>query len=503
MLQSAVTVIPAQRRAGVVPAVSRAAGEVAGLSFQQSIPRELVHRASVAEVFLTDAVELGEGRFLVAAQWPRDHAMYHPDAAGLSDPMLFAETIRQALVFLAHRYHAVPLTHRFIGCDMDFEITDPQALRVGGAPASVVLEVRWGARSPQRHGMRVEVQLVVGGRRCGRGSLRVIAVDGKRYAMLRGRAAAAAAGGVRRPVVDRRAAWRMPAAAVGRLRAKDSVLVRVAGGWELALDLDHAILFDHPSDHVPLMAMLEGFRQLGHHLLTTPDGRTTPDAGTVSDPGAAADAGAVPDRGTAADTAAPSGAGAVSDGRTASDASAASDVRAVSDGGAAVDGRTGADADAGAVSGPGAAADAGAGVGRAAFDGGAAVDGRTGADAGTVSGPGADVDGTAVGGCNACGGGCGVGVVPVLLSLSTVCLAFGELDRPVRLVVREDCVGVRGVRRLSIDAVQGGTTLATSSSVWAVSGGVGHGVGEGCGVSASQMACTLVDIPERWRVGAV
>ncbi|MFE2915248.1 AfsA-related hotdog domain-containing protein, partial [Kitasatospora indigofera] len=65
---------------------------------------------------MTDGVDLGEGRFLVAAQWPRDHALYHPDGAGLSDPLLFAETIRQALVFVGHRFRGVPLSDRFVGC---------------------------------------------------------------------------------------------------------------------------------------------------------------------------------------------------------------------------------------------------------------------------------------------------------------------------------------------------------------------------------------------------
>ncbi|MDQ0313562.1 hypothetical protein J2S46_008215 [Kitasatospora herbaricolor] len=114
--------------------------------------------------------------------------------------------------------------------------------------------------------------------------------------------------------------------------------------------------------------------------------------------------------------------------------------------------------------------------------------------------------GVARGGCSVGEGGAvgvGVGVRPVLLSLSTVCLAFGELDRPVRLVVREDGAGAGGVRRLRIDALQGSSTLATSVGVWALVVSGGHPVEGERGASASQMACTLVDIPERWRVGAV
>ncbi|MFK0160494.1 AfsA-related hotdog domain-containing protein [Streptomyces sp. NPDC090493] len=288
------------------------------LAFVQPVPRHLVHRASVAEVFVTDAVA-GEGdRFLVAAQWPRDHALYHPDGSGCADPLLFAETIRQTLVFLAHEYYGVPLGYRFVGRDMDFEFTERSVLKVGAVPLPVVLEVSWAwadHRPPQRYGMRIEAVLTVGGVPCGRGSLRVVAVDEKRYGLLRRRAGRPAspvppvspvspvspagaaspdglppggavspggAGGVVSPVSSGGAgrgvgAGRLAAQRVGRLRAKDSVLRPGgrAGEWDLELDLGHAILFDHPTDHVPLMVLLEGFRQLGY-LQTSEGGAAVP-----------------------------------------------------------------------------------------------------------------------------------------------------------------------------------------------------------------------------------
>jgi hypothetical protein len=256
------------------------------LAFVRPIPRHLVHRASVAEVYLTDAVAEGKDRFLVAAQWPRDHALYHPDGNGCVDPLLFVETIRQALVYLAHEFYEVPLTHRFVGRDMDFEITDPGLFKVGAVPLPIVLEVAWAwvdHRPPQRCGMRIEAVLTVGDVPCGRGSLRVVAVDEKRYGLLRRRggrpAGAAGTGGPAGVAGAGRAvrAERLPAHRVGRLRAKDSVLKSVGrpGEWDLELDLGHAILFDHPTDHVPLMVLLEGFRQLGY-LQTSEGGAAVP-----------------------------------------------------------------------------------------------------------------------------------------------------------------------------------------------------------------------------------
>ncbi|MET7815841.1 ScbA/BarX family gamma-butyrolactone biosynthesis protein [Streptomyces sp. NPDC005395] len=244
------------------------------LTFQQTIPRQMVHRAAVAEVFVTDAVSLGDDRFLVGAQWPRDHALYHPDEEGRSDPLLVAETIRQALVYLGHWHYGVPLTHRFVGRNMDFEITDADALRVGSQPLSVVLDARWrwvDSKPTQRFGMCLEVVLSVGGKECGRGSLQVIAVDDRRYELLRRRSGASACAADPSPA--RAAARQDPGSLdpslVGRLRAKDSVIVAGTspGQWRLRVDLDHAILFDHPTDHVPLMVILEGVRQLGYVLV--------------------------------------------------------------------------------------------------------------------------------------------------------------------------------------------------------------------------------------------
>ncbi|MFI8234274.1 ScbA/BarX family gamma-butyrolactone biosynthesis protein [Streptomyces sp. NPDC085900] len=231
------------------------------------MPRHMVHRAALSEVFLTDAQALGGDRFLVAAQWPRDHALYYPDGDGLSDPLLFAETIRQSMVYLAHAYYDVPLTHHFIGSDFHFEITDPEMFRVTGVPLQPVLEARWtevDSRPPNRISLRVDVELTIAGRVCGHGSISAIAVDAKRYGILRRRGAAPAAG---TQTLVTQQGTRIPAACVGRLREKDCVLERAGSSdWQIRASVGHAVLFDHPTDHVPMMVMLEGFRQLGHLL---------------------------------------------------------------------------------------------------------------------------------------------------------------------------------------------------------------------------------------------
>ncbi|MFC8535827.1 ScbA/BarX family gamma-butyrolactone biosynthesis protein [Streptomyces sp. NPDC057249] len=248
------------------------------LDYLQPVPRHMVHRAAVAEVFVTDSIRTGEDRFLVAAQWPRDHALYSPSSSGISDPLLLAETVRQSLVYLAHRFYGVPLTHRFVGSGTAFRITRPELLRIGDTPLPVVLDVQWewvGNRPPRRYGMRLAVVLTIGGEVCGEGEISAVAVNDRTYRGLRG--AGAAPADTPSPAIG---TTRLPSSSVGRLRTKDSVLgLGADGSWQLLVDLRHAIYFDHPSDHVPLMVMLEGFRQLGHLLANGDAGGATRDAG--------------------------------------------------------------------------------------------------------------------------------------------------------------------------------------------------------------------------------
>ncbi|MER6097814.1 ScbA/BarX family gamma-butyrolactone biosynthesis protein [Streptomyces sp. NPDC001728] len=240
-----------------------------GLSFDRTVSRRLVHRASVTEVFLTDAVVAGADRFLVGAQLPRNHALYRPEKTGQADFMLLVEAVRQAGIFLSHRYHDVPLGHHFIFKALSLRISDPGALRVGGGPLPVVVDVRVvtpaGGRNPRRFDARFDMVIEAGGRECARASAGVTVIDGVRYGRLRqrGRTAAQPAG----PVAG--------AVAAGDSAEGRGVLLSVPGApgtWRLRVDPTHPGYFEHPSDHVPGMLLLEAFRQAA--LLTGRTGGT-------------------------------------------------------------------------------------------------------------------------------------------------------------------------------------------------------------------------------------
>ncbi|MEV4427575.1 ScbA/BarX family gamma-butyrolactone biosynthesis protein [Streptomyces sp. R-07] len=258
-----------------------------GLNFDRTISRRFVHRASVTEVFLTDAVVAGADRFLVGAQLPRNHALYRPEETGQCDFMLLVETVRQAGIFLSHRYHDVPLGHHFIFKALSLRISDPAALRVGCGPLAAVLDVKVvtpaGGRNPRRFDARFDMVIEVGGRECARASAGVVVIDGVRYGRLRQRGRAAEAVPVSMETVpvsveygagtgfaDDRGVLRPVPAEQARPRPAG------AGEWRLHVDPTHPGYFEHPSDHVPGMLLLEAFRQAarqtaGSAALTTLD----------------------------------------------------------------------------------------------------------------------------------------------------------------------------------------------------------------------------------------
>ncbi|MFF1449992.1 ScbA/BarX family gamma-butyrolactone biosynthesis protein [Streptomyces sp. NPDC058274] len=236
-----------------------------------TVPRQLVHRAAVAEVFLTGWSALDGERTRVLAQWPRAHSLYRP-VEGRYDPMLAAETIRQAGVLVAHAVHGVPLGHRFLMWGLHFAV-HPENLTVGSRPAELELDVAFTEirGSGSRLGGRYTVTIRSAGRVVATGGAHFTCTSPAVYRRLReARLAQSTTAGVV-------AGADLPSVApvsVGRDSARDVVLA--PGGtprrWQLRVDTSHPILFDHPDDHVPGMVLLEAARQA---------------AATLSPPGAA------------------------------------------------------------------------------------------------------------------------------------------------------------------------------------------------------------------------
>ncbi|MER6913212.1 ScbA/BarX family gamma-butyrolactone biosynthesis protein [Streptomyces sp. NPDC000594] len=226
--------------------------------FTTTVPREYVHRAALAEVFLTGLHPTGLDSLTVTAQWPRAHTFYGP-TAGFHDPLMFVETLRQAVHLITHTVYAAPMDHHQIWRRLTVDL-DRDALAVGETPAAVELDIRCAGverRAGALRGLRMEVTARRDGRFLGSAVSGVTSLPRTVYRRLRGPHAEAAA-------------WRpdllpppVQPALVGRSRPEDVVLAPtpVRDRWLLRADTRHPILFDHPQDHAPGMLLLEAARQ--------------------------------------------------------------------------------------------------------------------------------------------------------------------------------------------------------------------------------------------------
>ncbi|WP_369227693.1 ScbA/BarX family gamma-butyrolactone biosynthesis protein [Streptomyces sp. R39] len=228
-----------------------------------TVPKEYVHRASLAEVFLTGCTAQADGlRFSLTGQWPRAHTFFNSADGSSHDPLQAAETFRQAGMFVTHAEHGVPLGHHFVLWSLSCH-TDLDRLRIASRPTDFELDVACPDSAPRGRSSarRMSIGFVLrrDGLTVAHGEGRYSVVTPPVYARLRanrpGRPAASAG-----PAV---AADPMPPAAVGRTSSTDVVLTATDAPdrWLLTPDLDHPILFDHGGDHLPGMVLMEGARQ--------------------------------------------------------------------------------------------------------------------------------------------------------------------------------------------------------------------------------------------------
>ncbi|MEU6813134.1 ScbA/BarX family gamma-butyrolactone biosynthesis protein [Streptomyces sp. NPDC046831] len=243
---------------GKGPAGHRADRPEAALT--STVARELVHRAAVAEVFLTGWSPVDDKCTRVTAQWPRAHSFYRP-LAGHHDPLLVAETIRQAGVLACHAVYDVPLRHRFLMWGLHTEVY-PRHLVVGSRPTDLDLDVTFTelTRAGSRLNGRYRVTIRNGDEVVATGGAHFTCTAPAVYRRLRGERH-----GVRPRPEDVTGAALEPVtpAAVGRREPSDVVLAPtdVPHRWQLRPDIGHPILFDHVDDHIPGMVLLEAARQ--------------------------------------------------------------------------------------------------------------------------------------------------------------------------------------------------------------------------------------------------
>ncbi|GAA1480514.1 hypothetical protein GCM10009624_09540 [Gordonia sinesedis] len=261
----------------------------AGVRHTQTIPREWVHRCSVAEVFVTSVGRVGAAEFVLGAQLPRMHAYYgdHTEhQAAHHDPLAVMEAARQGAIAVAHRFYDAPLDSAFLVRTFNGTPVPGEAWRLAADPANLSVAVRVTGTHVTPGG-GTGAGGVVGGldmELCLRaGNVDLMTVDGSfswvspgQWRAIRAQIRGDLAGSAPRP---RPVADRADAASVGRTNPRNVVvgpLRRDADGTlhaELVVDVAHPFLFDHALDHVPGSLLLEAFRQCAIALAGAPDRR--------------------------------------------------------------------------------------------------------------------------------------------------------------------------------------------------------------------------------------
>ncbi|MBX7550231.1 ScbA/BarX family gamma-butyrolactone biosynthesis protein [Streptomyces sp. NPDC004232] len=237
-------------------------------AFTTTVPRQYVHRAAVSEVLLTgwrpaDAPHA----FVVGSQWPRGHALF-AQSDGYQDPMLLAESVRQTGALLAHAEFGVEFGNQFLMGSMFFAATAPLFV---ATPVPTEVELHAVCHDIVRRGesfagMRYEVTAMVDGAALATAGATMSCIRPNVYRRLRGE----------RPTrCDRLPGLPIDPALVGRTDPQHVVLSELPDGagnrWELRVDCNHPIFFDHPVDHVPGMVLLEAARQAAHAVTGMPD----------------------------------------------------------------------------------------------------------------------------------------------------------------------------------------------------------------------------------------
>ncbi|MZD06786.1 adhesin, partial [Streptomyces sp. SID5785] len=98
------------------------------------------HRTTDRDTFIRSWQAAGAGRHFASARLPHDHPFFPPSRDGRPDPLLLAESFRQAGLVILHAGHDVPLDHVFLLGSLQYDYSMPVPDAQGG-PCELTLEV--------------------------------------------------------------------------------------------------------------------------------------------------------------------------------------------------------------------------------------------------------------------------------------------------------------------------------------------------------------------------
>ncbi len=241
-------------------------------SFDQPVPRSIVHKSGPGEVIVTDSRQISERTYLVAAELPRAHAFFGDTTGGTPgvDVVTGLEYARQSCYVVLHRYLGVPLDSAVAIRDVRVELdAGADRLRLDGpVPMLCAVELiepvhRHGALTGYHMTFR---QFTFAGDELARVTTCISWAPPPTFAKVRG-ARRSSLGLPPKPSGIAWAGESRPTIAPGRRSAANGVLADYADDGDTASaflrpDLAYPALFDHDYDHLPGIVQVEGCKQL-------------------------------------------------------------------------------------------------------------------------------------------------------------------------------------------------------------------------------------------------
>lgn len=252
------------------PLVHTALTDHADFSFEQTVPRSLVHKRSIENVLLNEISAVAPDRFVCAGRVPTAHRFFN-DAGRTphTDILFFTELGRQASLAVTHRFLHAAHDDVFIFEGSEATLA-PGAWTAALRPASDAVLVEIFAREVTRRRNDAVSRVVadhvmwIGGEQVFLGTGAWTLHPAALFQRLR-RSAARTHTAPASNVI----AWPAARARLPRVTG-DNVVISAPqpaegeGAWTASLIVDstHPYFFDHPCDHVPGMLLLEGCAQI-------------------------------------------------------------------------------------------------------------------------------------------------------------------------------------------------------------------------------------------------
>lgn len=242
----------------------------AHLTFDQTVPRGLVHRAALSEVYVADSMQTSDDEYVLSVQVPRAHCVWFDRRVPYHDPLATGEAARQGVYVVVHRHLGIPAELTFSLRGLELQVTDLECYRdCGTAPLQGLLTLRLVER--RDHDGRFGAMTFIGG----------VAIEGRVAMTLRGELAffsredhAALREFQRRrtrtrPTRSSICRLALPPEAVGRRDQRNCLLAaptepgkpRGELRFPVLVDQHHPCYFDHAYDHVPGPLIIEAYRQ--------------------------------------------------------------------------------------------------------------------------------------------------------------------------------------------------------------------------------------------------